>query len=156
MLRLLRMIRQDTETNESSIIGHSLRPLPGSTILILQLNHHHLSGKMTRLGSNRWGHPTTLRCLTTKVAELHQLIRIASSSRKSTNKEDSTIKEASNMNHEASRTPNKGDSRGHQNILQASIRKSNRIHHCIQLRDKIYKNWINRINRINCMTLKEE
>ena len=111
---------------------------------------------MTRPGFNRWSHPTTLHCLTTKVAELHQSIHIARSSRKSTNKEDLAIKEASNMSHQAFHKLSKGDRQGHQNILRISTHKSNRIHHCIQLQDKIYKNWINRINRSSCMTLKEE
>jgi len=59
---------------------------------------------MKRASMDRWSHPITLHFQPTKAAELHQLTmmkyHIASSSQKSTSKEDSATKEASNLNQE--------------------------------------------------------
>ena len=127
---------------------------------------------MKRASVDRWSRPTTLHYQPTKVAELHQLMmmmmlsHIASSSRKSTSKEDSATKEASNLNQEAfsmvdkeDNNNNKDQKRNRQIIRQKKqtlISKCNPTHRCNLSRDQICKNWISRINRSSCMTLKEE
>jgi len=128
---------------------------------------------MKRASIDRWSRPTTLHYQLTKAAELHQLMmmmlyHIASSSQKSTSKEDSATKEASNLNQEAfsmvDKEESKGQNRNRQIIRQKkqtliskmNKNKSNLTHHCSLLRDQICKNWINRINTSSCMTSKEE